>query len=237
MAYDPNDPADKAILDKAVKDALAAQAEEHETEIEGLRNKNTELLGKLRKARTEGGNESAGEVERLENELADTQGKLRKAESDLRTVRRELDTANQELGTTRQTLQTEQETSRNEFVQNRLTTELTSANVGSQFLEDVTASLARQVTVKEVDGKRQAFVGDKPLGEFIKEWSQGDKGKHYVVAPNNAGGNANGSGGNANGGAKKIYEMTEVERAEAYRANPADFDRRVAAGEGVAPKA
>lgn len=234
MAYDANDPADKAILDKAVKDALAAQAEEHEGEIEGLRNKNTELLAKLRKARTEGGNESAGEVERLENELADTQGKLRKAESDLRGVRRELDTANTDLATTRQSLESEQTTSRNEFVQNRLTSELTAANVGTQFLEDVTASLSRQVTVKEVDGKRQAFVGDKPLGEFVKEWSQGDKGKHYVTAPANGGGGATPPGA-PQGGPKKLYEMTEMERSEAYRANPTDFDRRVAAGENIAP--
>lgn len=234
MAYDPNDPADKAIVAKAVSDALAAQAEEHETEIEGLRNKNTELLGKLRKARTEGGGETSAEIERLENELADTQGKLRTAESNLRTTKRELDTANAELGTTRQSLQTEQETSRNEFVQNRLTSELTAANVGSQFLDDVTASLSRSVTVKEVDGKRQAFVGDKPLGEFVKEWSQGDKGKHYVTAPANGGGGAT-PPGNPQGGAKKIHEMTEMERIALAKADPAGFQARLDAGEAVAP--
>lgn len=234
MAYDPNDPADKAILDAAVKAERERLEAEHEDAIEGLKNKNTELLGRIRKLRETGGSENTGELDRLENELTETQGKLRKAEGDLRTVKRELETANTELGTTRQSLQTEQETSRNEFVQNRLTSELTAANVGTQFLEDVTASLSRQVTVKDVDGKRQAFVGDKPLGEFVKEWSQGDKGKHYVTAPANGGGGAN-PPGNPQGGAKKLYEMTEVERAEAYRANPADFDKRVAAGENNPP--
>lgn len=234
MAYDANDPADKAILDKAVKDALAAQAEDHETEIEGLRNKNTELLGKLRKARTEGGGETSAEIERLENELADTQGKLRAAESNLRITKRELETANSELGTTRQSLETEQATSRNEFVQNRLTSELSAANVGSQFLEDVTASLSRSVTVKEVDGKRQAFVGDKPLSEFVKEWSLSDKGKHYVTAPANGGGGAT-PPGNPQGGAKKIHEMTEMERITLAKADPAGFQARLDAGEAVTP--
>ncbi len=234
MAYDPNDPADKALFDKAIKEALAAQAEEHETEIEGLRNKNTELLSKLRKARTDGGSETSGEIERLENELSDTQSKLRKAESDLRTTRRDLDTATNELGTTRQSLQVEQETSRNEFVQNRLTSELSGVNVGSQFLEDVTASLSRSVTVKEVDGKREAFVGDKPLGEFVKEWSLGDKGKHYVTAPANGGGGAN-PPGSPQGGAKKIHEMTEMERVALAKADPAGFQARLDAGEAVAP--
>jgi DNA gyrase/topoisomerase IV subunit A len=234
MAYDPNDPADKAILDAAVKAERERLEAEHEDAIEGLKNKNTELLGRIRKLRETGGSENTGELDRLENELTETQGKLRKAEGDLRTVKRELETANTELGTTRQSLQTEQETSRNEFVQNRLTSELTAANVGTQFLEDVTASLSRQVTVKDVDGKRQAFVGDKSLGDFIKEWSQGDKGKHYVTAPANGGGGAN-PPGNPQGGAKKLYEMTEMERSEAYRANPTDFDKRVAAGENIAP--
>ncbi|MGL4640652.1 MAG: hypothetical protein ACRCVX_13095, partial [Shewanella sp.] len=146
MAYDPNDPADKAILDKAVKDALEAQQQEHEDEIEGLKSKNQELLGKLRKARTEGGAENAGEIERLETELHETQGKLRKAESDLRQVNRDLSAAHEERDTARNELSSEREFSRNELVNNRLTAELVGVNVAAQFLEDVSASLARQVT-------------------------------------------------------------------------------------------
>jgi hypothetical protein len=55
MAYDPNDPADKRIVDKLIKDAVDAALEEarteHEAEVEGLRNKRTELLDKLKLAK------------------------------------------------------------------------------------------------------------------------------------------------------------------------------------------
>ena len=235
MAYDPNDPADKAILDKAVKDALEAQKLEHEEEIQGLRDKNQELLGKLRKARTEGGSENAGEIERLENDLHEAQAKLRKAEGDLRQVNRELATVTSERDTARGDLTAERDFSRNELVNNRLTAELVGVNVASQFLDDVTASLARQVTVKEVDGKREAFVGDKPLGEFVKEWAGTDKGKHYVTAPANGGGGTQ-NPGNPQGGPKKIAEMSLAERNAHFNAIGKEaFEQQVAA-EKAAPK-
>lgn len=236
MAYDPNDPADKAILDKAVKDALEAKQLEHEEEIQGLKDKNQELLGKLRKARTEGGAENAGEIERLETELHETQGKLRKAESDLRQTNRDLSAAHEERDTARNELTSEREFSRNELVNNRLTGELVGVNVASQFLEDVGASLARQVTIKEVDGKREAFVGDKPLGEFVKEWAGSDKGKHYVTAPANGGGGTQ-NPGNPQGGTKKIAEMTLAERTAHFNAIGKEAFEKQVADEGATAKA
>lgn len=230
MAYDANDPADKAILDKAIADALAAQAEEHETEIQGLKDKRDELLGKLRKARSEGGGENVGEIERLENELAESQSKLRKVESDFRQTARQLQTAESERDTARQSLQSEQETSRTEFVNNRLTAALVEANVAPQFLDDVAASLSRQVTVKDAEGKREAVVGDKSLSDFIKEWSQGDRGKHYVAAPINGGGGGT-PPGTPPSGTKKIAEMTLAERNAHFNAVGKDAFEKQAADE------
>lgn len=230
MAYDANDPADRKVVADAVAAREAELQEAHEAEITGLKDKNTELLGKLRKARSsEGGGDSA-EVERLENELHDVQGKLRTAEANLRQSNRDLQARTAERDTATRDLETERTVARDTLVNSSLTTALVEANVQSQFLEDVTASLSRQVTVKEVDGKRQAFVGDKPLGEFVKEWSQGDKGKHYVGASANGGGGST-PPGNPQGGAKRISDMSQSERVAAYNANPADFDKRVAAGE------
>lgn len=232
MAYDPADPADVAIVTKAVATALEAAQEEHQAEVDRLDKKNKDLLAKLAKARA--GENNAGEVERLENELSELQGKLRKAEGDLRQATRDLTS----VTTERDTAVTERDSARtvanNEFAANRLTNEFATLNVGEAFREDLVSAMQGQVTVKEVNGKREAFVGDKPLSDHLKEWAE-NKGKHYVLAPNNAGGNANGSGG-ANGGSKKIYEMTDLERNAAYQADPAGFDARVKAGEHIAPK-
>lgn len=234
MAYDPNDPADVAIVNGLISTAVAAEntrlTEEHEAEIEGLRNKNTELLGKLRKARTEGGDGSAAEVERLENELSDVQGKLRKAESDLRTANRDLATVTSERDTANNDLTAEREISRNEFVNNRLTAELAAVNVGQHFLEDLTPSMARQVTVRDVNGERQAFVGDKALGDHIKEWAGTDKAKHYITAPANGGGGSNNNNTPPPSGGKKISEMNLGERTAHFNAIGKDaFEAQVAA--------
>lgn len=239
MAYDPNDPADVAIVNGLVATAVAAEntrlTEEHEAEIEGLRNKNTELLGKLRKARSGEGGDSA-EVERLENELADVQKQLRTAESALRTANRNLETVTGERDTAQGELASEREISRNEFVTNRLTAELAAVNVGQHFLEDLTPSMARQVVVKDVNGERQAFVGDKSLSDYIKEWAGTDKAKHYITAPANGGGGTTNNNTPPPSGGKKISEMNLGERTAHYNAIGKDaFEAQVAA-EAAAPK-
>jgi hypothetical protein len=67
----------------------------------------------------------------------------------------------------------------------------------------VKALLAGQVTIKVDGDKRIANIGDKPLSDFVGEWAKSDEGKHFVSAPNNAGGGAQG-GGNAQGGQKTM---------------------------------
>lgn len=233
MAYDPNDPADKKIFD----DALAAQREEleaeHEAEVEGLKSKRDELLAKLRKARAGTDGNDDAEITRLEGELETANKDLREAKKDLRESERNLKTVTEDRDTLKIGLEKEQATSRTEFIRNQLTSELSAANVKPEFLEATQALLKDKVTVSQDGDSRKAVVGDKSLSDYVKEWSQGDQGKHYVGAGNNGGGGASGS--SSQGGSKKIYEMTEAERAAAYKENPSDFDKRVAAGENVAP--
>jgi predicted lipoprotein with Yx(FWY)xxD motif len=222
MAYDPNDPADKRIVDKLIKDAVDAALEEarteHEAEVEGLRNKRTELLDKLKKARAgEGGGDTA-EIDRLENELETVKGELRTATANLRQAKRDIETVTAERDTARQTAETEGTFARDLVIENGLTAALTEANVAPQFMPAAVALLKGQVEVKADDkGKRQAFASDKPLGEFVKEWAQGDQGKHYVAAPNNSGGGSGGAG-QGGGSAKKISEMSESERISHFNA-------------------
>lgn len=219
MAYDPTDPADKAIFDAAIAEALEVAETAHEAEVERLRTKNVELLGKLAKAR-KGEGADTGEVERLERELEDTSAKLTTAEADLRQVKRDLTKAEQERETAKTAAAKETEISRNMIVDSSLTSSLVEANVAPQFLEAAKALLGKGVAVKETDGERAAFVGDKPLGEFVKEWATGDAGKAFIKAPANGGGGGNNLP-NGNGGSKKLSEMSEVERTEMATNNPA----------------
>ncbi len=231
MAYDPNDPADRKIVSDAVAEALEEARTEHEASVEGLKAKNRDLLTKLNRARTAGGDNSAEEVTRLEAELEKAQGELRTATSALRTAERDLKTVTGERDTANATLETETSFSRTMVVENDLTAALSEVNVAPQFLDGAKAMLAGGITVKEVDGKRKAFAGDKPLSEHVKEWAASDKGKAYVAAPANGGGNAgadNTPAGQA--GAKKISEMNMLERTAHYnKIGQFEFDRQVEA--------
>lgn len=220
MAYDPNDPADKAIVDGLIAEALDAEREKHNDEVKRLKDENFKQREKLRKARG-GEGVDTGEIERLERELEETGAKLHTAEANLREVNRKLKATEGERDNARQTLETEASFSRNMLVENGLTAALVEANVAPHFMEAAKALLMKQGVTVKVDGDNRTAVGpnDKSLGDFVKEWATSDAGKHYVTAPANGGG---GGGGNPQGGAptKKLADMSETERTEMARTNP-----------------
>lgn len=208
MAYDPNDAADKAIVAKLVQDALDEANETHESEIEGLRTKNRDLIGKLKKAREGADNgDSQAEVDRLELELGESNKALKAANKALKTAEVERDNH-------KSAYESEAAVTRNLIVDNGLTDALVAANVAPHFLPAAKAMLASQVKLEADGDNRKAVIGDKSLSDYVKEWSQGDLGKHYIAAPANGGGGS--SGGGASGGSKKIMEMSEPERVQHF---------------------
>lgn len=207
MAYDPNDPKDKAILDKAVADALAEQAEAHEAEIEGLKANRDKLKADLKKARAgEGNNDASAEVERLETALAEANNKLKAAEKQTAKLTKDLEGVTAERDGLTKDLT-------GELVGNGLTAALTEAKVAPQYMSAVRSLLTPKVTIETVDGQRRALADGKPLGEFVKAWSQGDEGKAFVAAGGNNGGGSQGSQGGQGGG--KTMTRAEYDAADA----------------------
>ena len=198
MAYDPNDPADKKIVKGLIDEALAALTAEHETDIAGLKSKNIELLAKLKEASK--GENNAAEVARLETELEKVQTQLK----DSVKLQKSAEKQNIEL---QKSLETESGTVRTLLVDNGLTEALTKANVPAQFMPAVKSLLSSKVELKTEGETRVAKVGDKSLGEFITEWSQGDEGKHFIGAPNNSG---TGAPGNKVPGANTSQTLTRA---------------------------
>lgn len=209
MAYDPKDPEDKKIVDKLIKDAVDAAIAEaeasHDSDVQGLKEKNKELLARIKK----GGEGDPEEITRLESEIDTLKAKVKESDKVLRTLTKERD----EFKTA---ADSESAAVRNLLVDNGLTEALVGANVAKQFLPAVKAMLAPQVTIKTDGDGRKAVIGDKLLGDFIKDWSQGDDGKHYVAAPLNGGGDAPGGQG-SNGGGKT---MTRAAYEEMNAGNP-----------------
>jgi hypothetical protein len=182
MAIDLNDSEVKAAI-KAAADAAVSEA------TAGLLAKNQELLGKVKKLQKDAAIDPA-EYQALSEAKDTAEAKLAEA---LKTVKQA--TAQEEKD--RKALEAETGYVSKLLVDNGLTEALLKAGVKPEMSKAVKAMLAGQVSLKVEGDKRLAVVGDKALGDFVTEWAQSDEGKHFVAAPANKGGGAQGGGGEA----------------------------------------
>lgn len=209
MAYDPKDPDTIKAVKAAVDAAVLEASEAHDDAIEGLKSKNTELLGKLKKAREGKEPGDADEISRLETALATSDAALKEAGKAVKKLTGERDTFKTQA-------ETEAAAAKGLVINGALTNELLAAGVKKEFMPAVQKLLAEKVE-QTIDGdKRTATVAGKPLSEFVKAWSLSDEGKHYVTAPVNG-------GADATGGKAKGTEAGKVIPRADYEANPAAY--------------
>ncbi len=174
MAFDPKDPADVALLDEAIEKAVGP-----------LTLKNKELLGEVKKLK-KGAEIDPATVEALE-------AKLDKAEADLAIANKATKEATKALELANKSLESESGHTQKLLIDNGLNAALIEAGVkDAAFLKSCAAMLRSGVAIKVNGDDRVAMVGDKPLVEFVKTWSQSDEGKKFVAAPANSGGGAKG---------------------------------------------
>lgn len=164
------------------KDAVAAAVEEATS---GLKTKNAELLGKLKKVQSgqqiDPADLAAVENERdaLKTQLAEANKALKKSTTDLDAATKRADAAE---GATTKLL-----------VDNGLNEALAKAGVTNPVHQKAAkAMLANQVSIVADGESRAAKVGDKALGDFITEWAASDEGKHFVTAHEASGGGSQG---------------------------------------------
>lgn len=205
MAYDPADPADKKIVDKLIQDALAEQATEHETSTKGLKDQNTKLLKQVKEQGSEG------------QIIADLETRVAGLETENRSLVRAKNAAERDKETAIKDLGDVKTTATNLRVNTGLTEALTTAKVAAPLQEAARALLRDRVEVKVLNGAETLVVGEKSLGDFIKEWSLGDQGKHFVVADANNGG---GGPGNQQQQQQTGKTMTRAAYEETIAKNP-----------------
>ena len=206
--------ADEAVA-QAIADATA-----------GLKNKNTELLGKL-KTQTAEVSDMKAQLDALAeaNEAAETAaaekaGDFSKVRAAMEAkhaaaMKEAMDATNAERAVNHKLL-----------VDNGLNDALVSAGVSATYMPAVKALITstNNIELVDVDGTRAAQINHQPLSEYVAAWAQGDAGKHFVSAPDNSGGGAQGAaGGKATG-----KTMT---RAQFQGLNPAQQSQK--AREGV----
>jgi len=200
MPFDPND--------QETKDALKAAIEEAVT---GLKEKNQELLGKLKKAQKDATIDPADHAA-LQTELEQAQNQILEANKALKT-------ANLDADKHKKAFEAESQFAHRLLVDNGLTDAILKVGVKPELSKAVKAMMAGLVKL-DVDGEnRVAKIGDKPLADYVSEWAKSDEGKHFVAAPANNGGGANG-GGHGGGSTKKWAEMNLDERTALFKSNP-----------------
>lgn len=177
-------------------EALSAQAEANK----GLKADLTKAKAELRKGQEIDPNEYAA----LQTQNDELKAKLTAVDKDLKKVLTERDTA-------LKTLETESAVTINMQRERDLTEALSSINVTNAInLKAAKAMLAAQVQVVTEGDKRITKVGDKALGDYLKEWANTDEGKHFVSAPNNnGGGSQGGSAGEPNKNLTSTQKIAE----------------------------
>jgi hypothetical protein len=203
-AFDPDDADTKAGIAAAVDAA-----------IEGLKKKNDELLGKLRKAQEKSGEGiDRAEFERMEAERDEARANLAEAQKQHKAAMKQATDASEAL-------KAEQGFTSRLLIDNGLTTALTEAGVKNPAHLKAAAALLKsngQLQIVTEGDNRVVKAGDKALGDFVKAWAGGDEGKAFVTAANNSGGGAHGSGGSQGGSHTGNMGGTPAERQAAIAA-------------------
>lgn len=170
-------------IDLTSAEVKAAIAEAVAEATEGLKAKNTELLGKIKKL-GQGQQIDPSEHQALESERDDLKAKLADANKALNKATKAAEDA------TKKAIDTETAYYRS-LADSALTEELSKAGVTNPVhLKAAKALLAGSVGVVVEGEARVVKAGDKALGDFVKGWAGGDEGKHFVTAANNSGGGA-----------------------------------------------
>lgn len=211
-AFDPKDPADIAIVQGMIDEA-----------VEPLAKKNKELLGEVKKAK-KGAEIDPVELERLETERDGLAAQLADANKALKAATTQLTDA-------QKALEGETGFNRGLLIDNGLNAALIEAGVKDPTFLKAAAHMIKgssAIEVKVEGANRSAMVGDKALAAFVKEWSQSDEGKAFVAAPGNGGGGAPGSGAPGTSGTPKPVTAnlggTPAERTAAIAAQLATMN-------------
>lgn len=109
---------------------------------------------------------------------------------------------------------------RSVLVDKGLSDALDAVNINPALKQGAIAMLQSQIEIQN----GQAVAGEASLSDFIKEWSDSDTGKAFTLAPQTSGAGVQQSNG-YNGQAKSLAEMSEAERVNLYRTDPAKFQQ------------
>lgn len=190
---DTNSPEFKQAVAEAAKDAVAEATE-------GLRNKNAELLGKLKKAQKDSAIDPA-DLEAAERERDEWKDKAIAAEKAAKKAATDLETERKARGDIDAAYS-------NSIRDAALAEQLAKAGVTDPVLQKAAkALLGSGLQVVDENGTRVVKAGEVALDKHITEWAGSDEGKRFVTAPDHNGGGSQGGRGNPNPSGDKLPDI------------------------------
>lgn len=112
------------------------------------------------------------------------------------------------------------------LIDSQLSDSLAKAGVKPEFMDAVKA-MHRGSAQIAVDGTEYvARIGDKPISEAIAAWVGSDAGKHFISAPNNSGGGANGGNGGQGSKVAGDFGGSKADRIAALNAKFPDLAKQ-----------
>lgn len=193
--------------DSKGKKLLADLVEDHEA-LEGLKSKNGDLIASNKKLKKER-DDAVGKIDTLESTIEDLEEKGGDADVEKATakLKKELEKKDKIIKEKDDIISETSGKYSSKVIESDLADALAKAKIAPQHVKAIKALLKSENKIEIDETDHIAKIGDKPLGDFVSEWAQGDIGKNYVVAANNSGGGANGSG---NGGGKSGDDLMKL---------------------------
>lgn len=195
----------KKLAEEGKTDEIEKLIADHvEGEVKGLKEKNTELLGSLKKLKDENKTfndrleKLEEEKEAIESEKNSKSGDIKKITEDLeKKHKKEIEKLTSQISEKDGLLTAKDKLLNTHVVGEGLTAALVKAKVKPEFMAAAKAVIQAEHAGEVVDenGKPVAKFNGKAVEEFVTGWAQTDAGKHFVVADSNSGGGSNGAKG------------------------------------------
>ena len=185
------------------------------SETEGLKTKNNELLGKLKKTKEANNKLESDMVDFKEKYDELENAKTTKSNDVAEALAKQAEKHQKELDKANQRGDIAEGKVKSLLVDNGLNNALIAANVSKDHIPAVEAFLKSTNNIEITEDENDspiAVVGDIPLSDFVTNWASSDAGKIYVSAPNNSGGGALGSGGDGGGKGADLSTMSPTEK-------------------------
>jgi predicted nuclease with TOPRIM domain len=190
---------------------LEARLAKLEADNEALSAKNKELITEKRKLQSKVGEIDFDAYNKAMEENDNLKGQVSKLNNDLGLKSKEVE----KLSTTLNELDTNLKTTK---LENTLNEELSKLGLKPTSLRLVKAALKAESKFGE-DGS--VLIGDKPVNDYLKEWSATEEAKDAMIPTGNSGSGA--SGGNTqNPSTQKRSEMNHQQKGEFIKANGQD---------------